>query len=100
MREAIGEVLDRIEAAQLGDAHSFLRAVYGNPALLLGMRMRAAGPALPFERPKLSATAFIAAGGDFAERLERALERSNAARNGGTVVIDHSPPAPSAPDSF
>jgi hypothetical protein len=37
---ALGEVLDRIEAAQVigeaEDAHSFLRAVYRNPALPLG----------------------------------------------------------------
>jgi hypothetical protein len=40
------------------------------------MRMKAAVDALPFERPKLSATAHLGDGGDFAERLEAAIARS------------------------
>ena len=65
----------------------FLQAVYCNENIPLPVRMRAAIEAAPYLHPKLSATAFIAAGGDFAERLERALERSGAVRN--AVVIDH-----------
>ena len=38
--------------------------------------MRAAIEALPFESPKLSATAVFPAGEDFASRLERALALS------------------------
>jgi hypothetical protein len=41
--------------------------------------MRAAIEALPFESPKLSATAVFPAGEDFASQLERAIERSGAA---------------------
>jgi hypothetical protein len=41
--------------------------------------MRAAIEALPFESPKLSATAVFPAGEDFASRLERTIERSGAA---------------------
>ena len=43
--------------------------------------MRAAGLALPFEKPKLSAQAMVMVGGDFAARLDRALERSRIAPN-------------------
>lgn len=44
-------------------------------------RLRAAVEALPFERPKLAATAVIYEG-DLASRLERAIERSAIARSG------------------
>src|SRR5262249_25159681 len=58
-----------------------------NPAVPLAVRMRAAVEALPFEHPKLSAVAHL--GGEaFAERLEQAVARSNAAR-----IIDHCPTA-------
>jgi hypothetical protein len=38
--------------------------------------MRAAQIALPFEKPVLKATASIVVGDDFAQRLEKAIERS------------------------
>jgi hypothetical protein len=43
-----------------------------------GPRLRAAIEALPFESPKLSATAVFPAGEDFTARLERAIFRSGA----------------------
>jgi hypothetical protein len=49
-----------------------LQAVYR----CLPTRMRAAGMALPFERPKLQATAIMQVGEDFAAKLDRALDRS------------------------
>ena len=50
-------------------ALGLLQAVYRDGALPLGVRMRAAIEALPFESPKLSATAVLTAD-DFATRLE------------------------------
>jgi hypothetical protein len=49
--------------------------------------MRAAIEALPFEAPKLSATAVFAAGEDFASRRERAIFRSDLP----SKVIEHRP---------
>jgi hypothetical protein len=72
-----------------GDALTFLRSVYQNPSIALPVRMRAAIEALPFERPSLKATAALVMGGDFADRLEKAIERSRTVR-----VIGHSPHKP------
>ena len=61
----------------------FLRAVYLNDQLPLSVRMRAAEAAAPYCHPKLTATAFLYDSEAFAERLERALNRS------GVRVINH-----------
>jgi len=53
----------------------FLRAVYLNEGLPLGVRMRAAIEAAPYLHPKLSATAILTPD-DFATRLDRAIARS------------------------
>ena len=53
-----------------------LRRVYRSTKQPMSMRMRAAIEALPFEVPKLSATATMD-GKTFAEALERCLERSS-----------------------
>jgi hypothetical protein len=47
--------------------------------LALPVRMRAAIEALPYERPRLAVTAMVSRG-DFAEMLERAIDRSGKAR--------------------
>ena len=51
-------------------------------------RARAARELLPFEKPKLSATALMHAEGDFADRLQRAIERSALANGEGAKVIN------------
>src|SRR6266566_1608531 len=80
MTQAIGMVLDRIEAQQanalqLGpDATSIdlLRAVYRNPSIPLPIRMRAAIACLPHETPKLAVMGLINEQ-SFAEVLERRI---------------------------
>jgi hypothetical protein len=54
-----------------------LQAVYRNPAQPLGVRIRCAVEALPYESPKLSAVAVAAlSGNSFAAALDRAIARS------------------------
>jgi hypothetical protein len=58
-------------------ALAYLQSIYRNPMEATPTRMRAAIECLPFENPKLSATAIATMDGkSFAEALERAIERS------------------------
>jgi hypothetical protein len=57
-------------------ALGYLQSIYRNEMEATPTRMRAAIECLPFENPKLGATAHVMVDGSFAERLERALERS------------------------
>jgi len=74
------------------DALEFLQAVYQNPEAPLAIRMRAAQIAIEYERPRLAVTAVIN-GDDWAQRLDRAVERSNAVR-----VIEALPAPPAEGD--
>jgi hypothetical protein len=64
--EQARERAQMIEAPQ--GALAFLKAVYQNKAMPLSVRMRAAIEALPFETPKLSATAMGAIDRCFADQ--------------------------------
>jgi len=68
----------------------FLEAVYCNPNLPLAQRMRAAIEAAPYRHSKLSTTANINIDGtkSFADALERACLRSEAARNGLPALLN------------
>jgi hypothetical protein len=67
--------VDAIELAPNGTSLDLLQQVYRNPSLPLPTRIRAATAALPHEHPKLAVTTVVNAG-DFADQLERAVERS------------------------
>ena len=69
-------------------AKEALRMVYRGEVVLSSQQMRAAIESLPYENPKLSATAIATMDGkSFAEALERAIERSKGPPllNGGPV---------------
>jgi hypothetical protein len=82
MTETIYEKLDQIEQEVVQvepldlDALTYLQMVYRGQIQAEGPRMRAAMACLPFEVPKLSVVASINDPAGFAERLERAIERS------------------------
>jgi hypothetical protein len=104
---ALSEVLDRIQAQEVeiapdGTSLDFLQACYRNPSLPLTTRMRAAIAALQFEHPKLGVSV-VMDGGDFAERLEQAIERSSSVqaieRSSRAKVIEHSPAVEEHPPS-
>src|SRR5262249_9983993 len=79
----VDAVLDQIEAQQTerfelepnATSLTLLQKVYRSSAIPLSTRMRAAMAAIQFEHPKLAVTANVEAG-DFADRLDRAIERS------------------------
>jgi hypothetical protein len=58
-----------------GTSLTLLQAIYHNSAIPLMTRMRAAIAAIQFEHPKLAVTANIQ-DGDFADQLDKAIERS------------------------
>ena len=79
-----------------------LQAIYRNPALPLTTRMRAMMAAVPYESPKLIATAIVNEG-SFAELLDQRLKRIEQMKlieakptneNGGSVDARLPPPIP------
>ena len=61
------------------NAIDYLRSVYRNPLQPDNVRMRAAAIAIEYELPRLAVTATVNATGDFADQLEKAIERSRKA---------------------
>jgi uncharacterized membrane protein YjjP (DUF1212 family) len=72
------EESERFELEEGATSLKLLQKVYRSPAVALPTRMRAAMAALPFESPKLAVVATFNAG-DFADHLDRAVERSRKA---------------------
>jgi hypothetical protein len=105
MSETIYQKLDRIEQEVVQavdpdlDALRYLQLVYRGQVQAEGPRMRAAMACLPFETPKLSVVASIHDPQGFADRLERAIERSGVR---SLMVIEAKPiepkPAPEPSD--
>jgi|SRR5271165_5775530 len=97
--EARPEPQIEIDPASPTPGFDYLCATVRDPRREHHDRARAARELLPFEKAKLSAMAIIPAGGDFATRLDTAIERSNAARlingnadpnaNAGSKIIEH-----------
>jgi hypothetical protein len=100
MTETIYEKLDQIEQEVVQvepldlDALTYLQMVYRGQIQAEGPRMRAAMACLPFETPKLSVVASIHDPAGFAERLERAIERSGVR----PLMIEHAPQPRPRPD--
>ena len=96
MVDAVNEVLNRIEQQKVEPelpegitALPLLQMAYRGQVKLTAQQARCAIEALPYEMPKLSATAIATMDGQtFAEALERCIERSKGPPmlNGGPVV--------------
>jgi len=96
MTDAVTEVLDRIEQQRVEPdlpegvmALELLQMAYRGKVKLTPQQARCAIEALPYETPKLSATAIATIDGQiFAEALERATARSETARNGSVPLLN------------
>ena len=91
----MGELIDwseeQVETFQ-GDALEYLQGIYKGLHKFDPQRFRAANAAVPYERPKLLAAAIMHPNGSFAERLEKAISRSQAPPKCiEPKVIDHQP---------
>ena len=94
LREAMAEIAKlRAENEQLlnwitgdSDALTCLQAIYQNPASSEHTKIKAATGALPFERPKLTATGLVVV--DFRERVRQARLKATA------KMIEHIPNTP------
>src|SRR5260370_37494027 len=94
MPTAIGDDLDRIEAAQHSDpvelpkdatSLDLLRAVYRCAALPLPTRIKCAIAAAQFEHPKLAVTGMVSQNESWVQRMDQCIEASNKVLEGGKV---------------
>jgi hypothetical protein len=79
MREWFDDDCEGLEVSADATPIDFLCAIYRDARQPMHRRMKAAIEAAPYCHPSLKATAVIM-GGDFAQRLERAIERSSPAK--------------------
>jgi hypothetical protein len=90
-------IADAVELPDNATPLDFLEAVYRSPTQPIYQRMKAAIEAAQYRHPRLAMTATITTG-DFAEMLDKAIERS------GVKLIEAAPapspsPLPSRPSS-
>jgi hypothetical protein len=80
---------------RVANSLELLRAVYADPAMPLGVRMRAAIASLPFEFPKLAVTAAFTSDEGLAAALDRAIARCKTIEaTPAQPAIDVTPSAP------
>ena len=100
MVDAVDEVLNRIEQQKVEPelpegimALPLLQMAYRGKVKLTPQQARCAIEALPYENPKLSATAIATMDGkSFAEALDRAIQRSRSPLAlSAPAVIEHDP---------
>ncbi len=70
------EFVSKVQVGADATSLEFLQACYRSPHLPLSTRMRAAIAALQYEHPKLGVQMNLHDDGTWAERLEKAIERS------------------------
>jgi hypothetical protein len=88
-----------LELPSNGTSLDLLQAVYRNPELELGVRIKAAGMAIGFEHPKLAVTAQVSDEG-LAELLDARLKRLAEAKRieAPPPQIETKPHPPNVPD--
>jgi predicted pyridoxine 5'-phosphate oxidase superfamily flavin-nucleotide-binding protein len=79
---------ERFELEPGATSLKLLQAIYRSPAVALMTRMRAAIAAMPFEHPKLAVVATVDGNGDFALKLDQAVERSRRAMIVAKPIIE------------
>jgi hypothetical protein len=77
-----------------GTALDYLQSIYRDLTEERYVRMRAAIAAIPFESPKLQATATLQLGLDFASKLDRAVLRSARVKLVASVPVERPKPTP------
>ena len=93
---------ESVEVGPRATALDLLEAVYRDPAQELYTRIRCAIACLPFQSPKLLATAIVS-DSSFAELLDRRLERMKLIEDKQTITpeittsVEEAKPAPTLP---
>jgi hypothetical protein len=92
VERALAELEEELVVPEGETSLKLLQAIYKDKKQPLNVRVRCAIEALPFEVPKLSATAIATMDGQsFAEALDRAISRSQ-----GPLLLNSPPELPAA----